>query len=289
MNLIEVKDVSKFYERKDFFGNVSSMVTACNQVSFTIKNGETLGLVGESGSGKTTLGKIILGLEEPSKGEVIYNADIFQGEEKANQMQIIFQNSLSALNPWKPIQQSVMEPLMHYYPTQEAKKIAEEILALVGIDPKFQQRLPRSFSGGQRQRVGIARALVLKPRFIVCDEPVSALDVSIQAQIINLLQELQDSENLTYLFISHDLSIVRSIAHRVVVLYQGTVVEMGETEEIFNNPIHPYTKNLLAAIPVADPIKAREKIAARKRVEKDQFYITGQWVDVNEKHGVLMN
>lgn len=289
MNLIEVKSVSKFYERKDFFGNVQSTVTACNQVSFNIKNGETLGLVGESGSGKTTLGKIILGLEDASAGKISFNSEIFEGEEKANQMQIIFQNSLSALNPWKSILESVMEPLNHYYSKAEAHKIASEILELVGIDQRFHHRLPRSFSGGQRQRVGIARALVLKPRFVVCDEPVSALDVSIQAQIINLLQELQDSEKLTYLFISHDLSIVRSIAHRIVVLYRGTVVEMGETEEIFNNPIHPYTKNLLAAIPIADPVKAREQIAARKKVEKDQFYITGQWVDINEKHAVLIN
>lgn len=289
MNLIEVKSVSKFYERKDFFGNIQSTVTACNQVSFNIKNGETLGLVGESGSGKTTLGKIILGLEDASAGKISFNSEIFEGEEKANQMQIIFQNSLSALNPWKSILESVMEPLNHYYSKGEAHKIASEILELVGINQRFHHRLPRSFSGGQRQRVGIARALVLKPRFVVCDEPVSALDVSIQAQIINLLQELQDSEKLTYLFISHDLSIVRSIAHRIVVLYRGTVVEMGETEEIFNNPIHPYTKNLLAAIPIADPVKAREQIAARKKVEKNQFYITGQWVDINEKHAVLIN
>lgn len=287
MSLIEVKNISKFYDKKDFFGQVTNRLTACNNVTISINKGETLGLVGESGSGKTTLGKIVIGLEEPSEGEIVYNQEEFGHEFGADAMQIIFQDPLSALNPWKPIIQSVMEPLITRFSKEESLKKASEILKTVGIDERFHQRLPRNFSGGQRQRIGIARAIALKPKFIVCDESVSALDVSIQAQIINLLQDLQDQEDLTYLFISHDLSIVRTIAHRVVVMFKGTVVEYGETEEVFNNPQHPYTQSLLAAVPIADPIKAQEKIALRENIYRDNFRIDGTWKKVTDSHFVL--
>lgn len=289
MELIELKNVSKVYQSNRLKSkDHRNEIIACNNVSFEIKSGETLGLVGESGSGKSTIGKMILGIELPTQGEISYNPAKFDEANTLQTMQVIFQNTLTALNPWLSALEIVMEPLRITMSREAAKVKASEMLTKVGIKPEQHSKRPQSFSGGQRQRIGIARAISTNPQLIVCDEPVSALDVSIQAHIINLLKELQASDNLTYLFISHDLSIVRSIANRIVVLYKGTVVEMGETERIFSNPIHPYTQSLLAAIPIPDPIEARRKLATIDANRNKTYTIDGVWTQIAGDHYALL-
>jgi len=237
-------------------------VKAVDGVSFSIAPGETLGLVGESGCGKTTVGRCILRLENPIEGEVI-----FDGEDIANKklsqishlrqdVQVIFQDPFSSLNPRQKIGTIISEPLRVHGIIKDAQKRRErvaELLRLCGLNPRFADRYPHEMSGGQRQRVGIARALSVNPKFIVCDEAVSALDVSIQAQIINLLENLREQFNFSYLFIAHDLSVVRHLCHRVAVMYLGKIVELAECDELFDNPQHPYTQALLSAVPVPDP------------------------------------
>ena len=263
-NLIEVEGLKKYF-------NVGKgrVLKAVDNINFTIREGETLGMVGESGCGKTTAGRTVLRLYEPTAGSVKYNGtDIYKlppGKMKAmrRDMQMIFQDPYASLNPRFTVSDIIGEALdIHGMAgsRQERKKRIEELLDMVGLNHDHATRYPHEFSGGQRQRIGIARSLAVNPKFIVCDEPISALDVSIQAQVVNLLKELQDRLGLTYLFIAHDLSMVKHISDRVAVMYLGKMVELAESEELYANPIHPYTKALLSAIPVPDPeVEANKK------------------------------
>ena len=245
-------------------------VRAVDGISFTVKKGETLGLVGESGCGKSTTGRAILHLEDPTAGHVLYaGADLAHLSGRAlrrqrRRMQMIFQDPYASLNSRMTIADIVGEPLLVHklYPRSGRAQRVRELLDLVGINPNTLNRYPHEFSGGQRQRIGVARALAVEPEFIVCDEPVSALDVSIQAQIINLLEELQSRLHLTYLFIAHDLSVVRHISDRVAVMYLGKIIELADRTTLYENPLHPYTKALLSAVPIPDPFveAKRERI-----------------------------
>ncbi len=245
-------------------------VRAVDGVSFDVHRGETLGLVGESGCGKSTTGRTILQLYRPTSGSVLFeDADLvaLKGEslrKMRRKMQMIFQDPYASLNPRMTVSEIVGEPLIvhHVASGKEVEDRVAHLLDTVGMDPAFGNRFPHEFSGGQRQRIGVARALALQPSFIVCDEPISALDVSIQAQVVNLLEELQNDFNLTYLFIAHDLSMVRHISDRVAVMYLGVIVELASRDEIYNNALHPYTQALLSAVPIPDPFAEAE----RKRI-----------------------
>ena len=243
-------------------------VRAVDNVSFDIREGETLGLVGESGCGKSTTGRTILQLYRPTSGKVYYqdqDLTTLKGEDlrrMRRNMQIIFQDPYASLNPRLTVGDIIGEPLEVHRVEKSKKKRQErvqELLRLVGLNPYFINRYPHEFSGGQRQRIGVARALALQPKFIICDEPISALDVSIQAQVVNLLEELQDEFGLTYLFIAHDLSMVRYISDRTAVMYLGKIVELAEREELYSHPLHPYTQALLSAVPVPDPVVERTR------------------------------
>jgi len=268
--LIKVENLKKYFPiRKGVFSRVSNYVRAVDGISFSIKKGETLGLVGESGCGKTTTGKCILRLIEPTEGKVIFKdknvGDLSNEElhEMRRNMQIIFQDPYGSLNPRMTVRDIVGRSLSVYNLVQGEKqkeKRVGELLEVVGLKKEYMRRYPHEFSGGQRQRIGIARALALNPEFVVCDEPVSALDVSIQAQVINLLKELQEKFNLTYLFISHDLSVVRYISDKVAVMYLGKIVELANWDGIYSSPLHPYTQALLSATPIPDTRVRRERI-----------------------------
>ena len=271
--LISIRSLAKHYggERR-LIGGTTPLLKAVNNVSFDVAAGETLGLVGESGSGKSTTGRALLQLEEPTSGEIIFKGKDISGLSKQRlkpyrrDMQIIFQDPYASLNPRMTVGEFVGEPLQVHDlagPRSELQDRVASLFRKVGLDPAFMKRYPHQFSGGQRQRVNIARAIALNPAFIVADEPITALDVSIQAQIVNLFQDLQDDLRLTYLFIAHDLSMIRYLCHRVAVMLRGRVVEIGPCEAIFENPQHPYTKSLLSAIPVPDPgiEKSRRPIA----------------------------
>ncbi len=266
--LVTVNHLKKYYEVKQgFFKKVS--VKAVDDVSFKIHRGETFGLVGESGCGKTTLGQCILHVLEPTAGKIYFqNTEVSASNLKIlrKKMQLIFQDPYASLDPRKTISNVIGEALdIHklYSQKSERKEKILHLMDLVGLNRKYYNRDPHEFSGGQRQRIGIARALAVSPEFIVCDEPVSALDVSIQAQVINILEKLQKEQNLTYLFIAHDLAVVRHISNRIGVLYLGHLVELADSEELCNAPLHPYTKMLLSAVPIADP----DESAKRKRVK----------------------
>jgi ABC-type oligopeptide transport system ATPase subunit len=259
--LVEVRHLVKQFSRREGFLRKPSIVRAVNDVSFTVDEGETFGLVGESGSGKTTIGRCILRLIEPTAGEVLFRGEnvlAYSHEEMRRarrQMQIVFQDPYSSLNPRMRVRRIIEEPLIiHKMGNAESRvERVRELYRLVGLDPATMERYPHEFSGGQRQRIGVARALALNPSFIIADEPVSALDVSIQAQVVNLLIELQQKLGLAYLFIAHDLRLVEHICRRTAVMYLGRIVEMGDTGRLFSDPQHPYTKALLSAIPVPDP------------------------------------
>lgn len=237
-------------------------VHAVDGISFDIKKGETLGLVGESGCGKSTTGRAILQLYRPTSGKVVFDGvDLIElkGEDlrkMRRKMQMIFQDPYASLNPRMTVADIVGEPLMvhNVANAREIKERVDHLLELVKLNPSFADRYPHEFSGGQRQRIGVARALALQPSFIICDEPISALDVSIQAQVVNLLEELQEQFNLTYLFIAHDLSMVRHISNRVAVMYLGIIAEIADRDELYMNPLHPYTQALLSAVPIPDPV-----------------------------------
>ena len=242
-------------------------VRAVDGITFDIKEGETLGLVGESGCGKSTTGRAILQLHRPTSGKVFYD-DIDLTELSGDELrlarrnfQMIFQDPYASLNPRMTVESIIAEPLeVHSIGDgKERHERVKELMNLVGLNPSLNNRYPHEFSGGQRQRIGVARALALQPKFIVADEPISALDVSIQAQVVNLLEDLQDKFGLTYLFIAHDLSMVRHIADRTAVMYLGKIVELADREELFANPLHPYTQALLSAVPIPDPIKERKR------------------------------
>jgi oligopeptide/dipeptide ABC transporter ATP-binding protein len=268
-NLVEVKNLKKYFAAG---GGVlragGDVVRAVDDVSFTIRRGETFGLVGESGCGKSTTGRCILRLIEPTSGEVRFDGQdmLSLGKDELRRLrrdvQIIFQDPYSSLNPRMRVGEIIEEPLIIHKAggRRERQDRVAELLGLVGLEPGHAKRYPHEFSGGQRQRIGIARALALNPRFIVCDEPVSALDVSVQAQVVNLLQDLQEQLGLTYLFISHGLSVVEHISTRVGIMYRGKLVEVASSEEIFHNPLHPYTRALLSAIPIPDPDFKRERL-----------------------------
>ncbi|MFP3880755.1 MAG: ABC transporter ATP-binding protein [Actinomycetota bacterium] len=269
--LVSVRNLKKHFPiMKGVFRRQVGVVRAVDGVSFDIRRGETLGLVGESGSGKSTAGRVILQLDQATEGEVRFG-DIDLTRTTGNKlrslrprMQMIFQDPHASLNPRMTVASIVGEPLIEHNKAkgEERRQRIEELLSLVGLEPKHANRYPHEFSGGQRQRIGIARAIALNPDFIVADEPIAALDVSIQAQVVNLLEDLQDVLGLTYLFISHDLSMVRHIADRVAVMYLGKIMELGTVDNLYNDPKHPYTKALLSAVPVPDPqIEAtRERI-----------------------------
>jgi oligopeptide transport system ATP-binding protein len=268
MALLEVKHLVKEFGRSHSLLRKGHIVRAVDDVSFSIDEGETFGLVGESGSGKTTSGRCILRLVEPTSGEVRFRGEdvlSFSGarlRQARRDMQIVFQDPYSSLNPRMRVGAIVEEPLVIHRIGSKAERRAqvEELFTLVGLDPDQLSRYPHQFSGGQRQRIGLARALALNPSLVIADEPVSALDVSVQAQVVNLLMDLQKQLKLTYLFIAHDLRLVRHICNRVAVMYLGKIVEMGPTERLFEAPAHPYTRALLSAIPVPDPGAKRQRI-----------------------------
>ena len=266
--LLEIKNVKKYFSIQ------KKPLKAVNDLNLIINKGETVGLVGESGCGKSTAGKTIIRLFEPTAGEVlfegknIYQFNPRQMKEFRKDVQIIFQDPYASLNPRMKIEDIIAEPLdIHGLAKgKKRKERVKELLELVGLRPEHANRFPHEFSGGQRQRIGIARALALNPKFIVCDEPISALDVSIQAQIVNLLKSLQEKMDLTYLFIAHDLSMVKYISDRILVMYLGNMVEFTDSESLYDEPLHPYTKALLSAVPIPDPVVKRERIVLEGEV-----------------------
>ena len=273
--ILRVKGLKKYFPiRKGFFQRVAGWVKAVDDVDFDIEEGKTLGLVGESGCGKSTVARMILKLLEPDAGEIIFRGqDINRISEKQmkqfrKEIQIVFQDPYGSLNPRMTVGQSIEEGLRtHGIPRgEERRRRLEKLLKMVGMSPEGADRYPHEFSGGQRQRIGIARALSVEPSLIICDEPISALDVSIQAQIINLLKDLQDQLGLSYLFISHDLNVVGYLCNTVSVMYRGNIMEIAPTEELYENPYHPYTRTLLSAIPEPEPGKVKEAMTMREDI-----------------------
>jgi oligopeptide transport system ATP-binding protein len=267
MEFLKVKDLKVYFPIREgiIFKKVVNQIKAVDGVSFSINEGETFGLVGESGCGKTSTGRAILNLVKATEGSVWFDGqDITNFSKKQmiplrQEMQMIFQDPYASLNPRMTVMDIISDPLLEHglIRKNERRERVTELMGLVGLDSQFMNRYPHEFSGGQRQRIGIARSLALDPRFLVCDEPIASLDVSIQAQIINLLEDLQEKLNLTYLFIAHDLSVVKHISTQVGVMYMGNLVETGAKREIFYNPLHPYTKILMSAIPVPNPLYER--------------------------------
>ncbi|MBE1553279.1 oligopeptide/dipeptide ABC transporter ATP-binding protein [Filibacter limicola] len=263
-DLLVVKDLKKHFK----MGKTSTL-KAIDGISFTIKKGETLGLVGESGCGKSTVGRTITQIYEPTSGEVIFDNEVLHTkqnkavqQQKKRAMQMIFQDPYSSLNPRMTVMEIISEGLVIHSPElsrMEREEKVNELLELVGLSKKHSQRYPHEFSGGQRQRIGIARALAVEPQFIVADEPIAALDVSIQAQIVNLLKKLQEEKELTYLFIAHDLSMVKYISDRIAVMYLGKIVELTASDTLYEKPLHPYSRALLSAIPIPDPDMERSR------------------------------
>jgi oligopeptide/dipeptide ABC transporter ATP-binding protein len=288
MPLLEVRHLVKHFVRRQGLWRPLSVVKAVDDVSFSIEEGEMFGLVGESGSGKSTTGRCILRLIEPSAGEVLFKGEnvlrFARGRMRAarRDMQIVFQDPYSSLNPRMRVADIVEEPLViHKIGSRaERRERVAELFRLVGLDPSHLQRYPHQFSGGQRQRIGIARAIALNPALVIADEAVSALDVSIQAQVVNLLMELKERLKLTYLFIAHDLRLVEHICSRVAVMYLGKIVEVGETRALFSAPTHPYTRALLSAIPMLDPDAPRQRI----ELDPDSFSREAPLRKISEQH-----
>lgn len=292
--LLEVKNI------KVEFGSRRKKFTAINGVSFDIYEGETFGLVGESGSGKTTIGRAIIRINEITQGEIRFDGERISGNitpemdrKVIENIQMIFQDPMASLNERAKVDYIVSEGLYSIYkhmPEEERKRIVEQALLDVGLLPEFASRFPHEFSGGQRQRIGIARALVMEPRLIIADEPISALDVSIRAQVLNLLSDLQKKKGFTYLFIAHDLSIVRFISDRVAVIHKGAIVELAETEKLYEHPLHPYTRALLSAIPQPDPRVERQKEVEVYDPSCHHYEVDKpEWVEIEPGHYVLAN
>ena len=292
--LIEVKNL------KVVFGKGKNKFVAINDVSFDIYKGETFSLVGESGSGKTTIGRAIMRINEVSEGQILFHGKQINGRiskdwdrEITQKIQMIFQDPMASLNERAKVDYIISEGLTNtknYKNEADRQQKIRNALLNVGLLPEFASRFPHEFSGGQRQRIGIARALVMEPEFIIADEPISALDVSIRAQVLNLLSSLQEENNLTYLFIAHDLSIVRFISDRTAVIYKGDIVELAETEKLFSNPIHPYTRTLLSAVPEPNPYKERDKIVEIYDPTQHRYDThPPSFIEVEEGHFVLAN
>jgi oligopeptide/dipeptide ABC transporter ATP-binding protein len=265
--LLQVKNLEKKFAAKQTWFGRSKYVHAVNGVSLELNEKETIGIVGESGCGKSTTGRCVLRLIEPTNGEVIFQGKNITTLSKSEMnklrkdMQMVFQDPMASMNPKLNIREILSEPLIaHKIPTNQHDQMLKETMKLVGLSESYLTRFPHELSGGQRQRIGIARAIILRPKIVVLDEPVSALDVSVQSQILNLLQDLQEELGLSYIFISHDLGVVEHIAHRVGVMYLGEMVEIGDREELFENPLHPYTKALISAIPKTDPDEEKERV-----------------------------
>lgn len=292
--LLEVKNISVR------FGSKKNSFNAVNDVSFNIYKGETFGLVGESGSGKTTIGRAIIRINETSSGDILFKGKKINGnisreldKEVTRKIQMIFQDPMASLNERAKVDYIVSEGLYNlrnFKSEEERKAKVEKALLDVGLLPEFSSRFPHEFSGGQRQRIGIARALVMDPELVIADEPISALDVSIRAQVLNLLAQLQKERGLTYLFIAHDLAVVRFITNRVAIIYKGKIVELAETEKLFTNPLHPYTCALLSAIPIPNPREERKRtIEVYDPNCHDYTNDLPSWVEVEPGHFVLAN
>ena len=281
---------------KQYYHQDHTVVKAVDDVSFTVQAGETFGLVGESGSGKSTIGRAIVNLYQPTDGQILYQgkalSDLSKGErlDYNKDVQMIFQDPYASLNPRMKVQDIVAEGMeVHGLVASKSERNAKvaELLASVGLSPEHALRYPHEFSGGQRQRIGIARALAVEPKFIVCDEPISALDVSIQAQIINLLQGLQEERGLTYLFIAHNLAMVKYFSDRIGMMYRGRMVELATAEALYEYPLHPYTQSLLSAIPLPDPDQDRQRQRIVYQPSQAELEAPHDWVQAQEQHWVM--
>lgn len=289
MAYLEVKDLKVHFPIKGgIFGRTVDHVKAVDGVSFSLEEGMTYGLIGESGSGKTTTGRAIIGLNKITGGQIIFDGkDIThergKREDFRKEVQMIFQDPYSSLNPRKRVYDILKEPLRNFEKLSKAEEMDRilELLELVGLSPESIHKYPHQFSGGQRQRIGIARAVALKPKFIIADEPVSALDVSVQAQVLNFMQEIQEELGLTYIFIGHDLGVIRHICDRIGIMYKGRFVEEGNTEEIFQNPQHIYTKKLISSIPDIDPRNRDKQYGYRNKVDEEYKQSYDQYFDKN--------
>ena len=292
--LVEVKDL------EISFGEGKKKFVAVKNANFFINRGETFSLVGESGSGKTTIGRAIIGLNETSKGEIFFDGKQINGKKSRKEsseiirkIQMIFQDPAASLNERATVDYIISEGLYNYHlfeNEEERIQKVKDIIHEVGLLSEHLTRYPHEFSGGQRQRIGIARALVMQPDFVIADEPISALDVSVRAQVLNLLKKFQKELGLTYLFIAHDLSVVRFISDRIAVIYKGVIVEVAETEELFNNPIHPYTKSLLSAVPIPDPILERKKVLKVYDPDQHDYSVEKpEMVEIKPGHFVWAN
>ena len=292
--LVEVKDL------EISFGEGSKKFVAVNNANFFINKGETFSLVGESGSGKTTIGRAIIGLNNTSKGDIFFDGKRINGKKSKEEeseiirkIQMIFQDPAASLNERATVDYIISEGLYNFHlfkDEEERQKKVKDIIHEVGLLSEHLTRYPHEFSGGQRQRIGIARALVMEPDFVIADEPISALDVSVRAQVLNLLKKFQKDLGLTYLFIAHDLSVVRFISDRIAVIYKGVIVEVAETEELFNNPIHPYTQSLLSAVPIPDPILERKKVLKVYDADQHDYSVDKpEMVEIRPGHFVWAN
>ncbi len=288
--LIEVRNLKQYYHQDH------TVVKAVDDVSFTVQAGETFGLVGESGSGKSTIGRAIVNLYQPTDGQILYQgkalSDLSRGErlDYNKDVQMIFQDPYASLNPRMKVQDIVAEGMeVHGLVASKSERDAKvaELLASVGLSPEHALRYPHEFSGGQRQRIGIARALAVEPKFIVCDEPISALDVSIQAQIINLLQGLQEERGLTYLFIAHNLAMVKYFSDRIGMMYRGRMVELATAEALYEQPLHPYTQSLLSAIPLPDPDQDRQRQRIIYQPSQAELEAPHEWIEAQDQHWVM--